>query len=284
MKNNRAKDSPARKLCIWLIACIWLAAIATIVKAGDSTSNYKSRTELTIAVIEFPPYEYSDGGNIDGITVRIVREAFLRMGYVIKLEMLPWSRALNAVQTGRIDGVFQLLKRHERETYILYSNEVLMKEAVVAFTLPGRQVNYDGTVESLSDRALGVRQDFSYGLEFDQAREQGVLRKVVSSVSPQTLLKLLYEEKIELMIGDHYTVPHLHQQLYPQQPALQALSPSITKNDSYFGFTRSRHPLQLRDKFDRTLKTMKEEGSYHRIIERWRQETRDQKRISDDKE
>ncbi len=65
--------------------------------------------ELKLVTLEFPPYEYSENGEIKGSAVEVVKEAFKRMGQPIKINAYPWARAIKMVEGGEADAIFTRL-------------------------------------------------------------------------------------------------------------------------------------------------------------------------------
>ena len=165
-----------------------------------------AQAPLQLAILDFPPYEFREHGRIDGITVRVVREVFQRMKQPFSLRLLPWSRALLYLKSGKIHGVFEVLYKREREAFADYSREVLMQETASLFVLNGKNITFDGTLDTLKNYRIGVRQDFSYGSKFDAAVENKTLKHVVKAVYPADLLRLLNRGKIDVLIGDKFGI------------------------------------------------------------------------------
>ncbi|MFZ6642987.1 substrate-binding periplasmic protein [Undibacterium sp. TC4M20W] len=80
-----------------------------------------------LASLHYPPYEYVEQGEVKGIAVDIVKEAFRLMGHQVSINIYPMRRSLEMVKNGEADGIFTVFKTPEREKYIIYSNEAVLQ-------------------------------------------------------------------------------------------------------------------------------------------------------------
>ncbi len=226
---------------------------------------------LKLAILDFPPYEFKANNGIDGISVKIVKEVFKKMNQTISIELLPWSRALFYLENGNIDGLFEILKKSEREKFADYSKVVLMSEIASFFVLKDSNITFDGDLNKLKDYTFGVRQDFSYGPKFDQAIKNNVINKISKLVYAEKLLVMLSYGRIDILIGDKYGIPYLYNKMESSKKYkdIKRLSPDVEFTPSYMAFSKKRNLAKTRDNFDKFLSEMKKDGTYSRIIENW---------------
>jgi polar amino acid transport system substrate-binding protein len=228
---------------------------------------------VKLAIVDLPPYAFFADNQADGITVSIVKEVFSRMQQPLSVELVPWSRALIYLESGEIDGLFEILEKEERKDYAEYSAEILMDESVSLFVVEDSNILFNGDLSQLKDYRFGVRQDFSYGSQFDQAVANKVLTKITRSVHPQQLLEMLYFQQIDILIGDKYSIPYLNKKIRAKIPSrinlyqnIKRLTPDVQSTPTYLAFSKKSKFTELRERFDRTLVEMKEDGTYARII------------------
>ena len=232
---------------------------------------------LKLAILDFPPYEFKANNGIDGISVKIVKEVFKKMNQTISIKLLPWSRALLYLENGKIDGLFEILKKSEREKFADYSKVVLMSEIASFFVLKDSNITFDGDLNKLKDYTFGVRQDFSYGPKFDQAIKKNVINKISKSIYAEKLLVMLSYGRIDIIIGDKYGIPYLYQKMrlnkedgdLKRYKDIKRLSPDVQSTPAYMAFSKKRNLSKLRDNFDKVLLEMKKDGTYSKIIKNW---------------
>ncbi|MCK5194699.1 MAG: transporter substrate-binding domain-containing protein, partial [Desulfobulbaceae bacterium] len=239
---------PGNQICVKVMLIITFLLCVTFAVA-EAQQQSEGVNTLKIALLDFPPYEFQANNKIDGITVRIVREVFKRMNQPISMSKLPWSRALLYLQRGEIDGLFEILKKPEREEFADYSKVVLMDETASLFVLDDSSISFDGDLNKLQNYTVGVRQDFSYGAEFDQAVEDKVISKMVKKVYPEDLLRLLNFGRIDILIGDKYGIPYTYNKIYTVKnfKKIKRLSPDVQYTPSYMAFSKKRNLTKIRD-------------------------------------
>jgi len=247
-----------------------IVVVLVLIGSLFSTQSFADEI-LKLAILDFPPYEFKKGPEIDGISVQIVKEVFKRMNQPISIELLPWSRALLYLEEGKIDGLFEILKKPEREKFADYSKVVLMDENASLFVIKDSNIIFDGDFNKLKDYTFGVRQDFSYGHKFDQAVKDNVINKIIKKVEMESLLHLLNRGRIDILIGDKYGIPYLYSQMESsiKYKDIKRLSPDVEFTPSYMAFSKKRNLAKTRDNFDKFLSEMKKDGTYSKIIENW---------------
>ena len=52
-----------------------------------SAVSVASAATYRFVTLEYPPYEYTEGGQVKGIAVEIIRETFKQMGHEVKIEV-----------------------------------------------------------------------------------------------------------------------------------------------------------------------------------------------------
>ncbi len=109
---------------------------------------------LELVTLQYPPYEYEEKGEIKGIAVDLITEAFKRMDQPINITFYPFARALKMIELGHADALFTAYKTPEREVMADYSNEVLIQQATSLYTLRDSLIQYDGNLATISDYTL----------------------------------------------------------------------------------------------------------------------------------
>ncbi|WP_299795501.1 transporter substrate-binding domain-containing protein [uncultured Shewanella sp.] len=231
---------------------------------------------LDIAILEYPPYEYTVNGEFHGVSVRLVEAVFQRIDQPIKLQVLPWSRALKFLKEGKIDGLIEVLIVPERLSYIDFSQVVLMEERITLFVVEDSPITFDGDLTALSDYHFGARQDFSYGSIFDEAVADRVIKRISIEVEFDTLLLKLCTGDIDILIGEKDTIHYASSRVKVLQNTsikrcknIKRLSPIIQTTSAYMGFSKVNGLTHIRDRFDEALTEMKRDGSYRKIVETW---------------
>ncbi|RED51600.1 substrate-binding periplasmic protein [Aestuariispira insulae] len=231
-----------------------------------------SSERLKVAMFEFAPYEFSRDGQVHGLSVEIVREVFNRSGQAYDLVLLPWSRALLYLEDGRVDALFTVLDNPERREFADFCDEPLIDETVSLFVRGGSPIRYEGLVDTLAGQRFAVRQDFSYGLEYDGAVEAGLIKPLLRVVNSKDLIQALIFDQVDVIIGDRYGIPYIYRLNFighPRSKGIRKLNEDLQVSPAYLAFSKKRQRHQERDLFSKHLRDMKRDGTHAAIISRW---------------
>ena len=95
----------------------------------------------------YPPFIYLNNDSTPtGIDVDIATEAFARMGYAVRFEIIDWEQKTNLVESGAIDCIWSCFSMDGREQLYRWVGPYMVSRQVVA-------VNADSGIETLADLA-----------------------------------------------------------------------------------------------------------------------------------
>ena len=107
--------------------------------------------EWTFVSEDFPPISYPQAGSavaVDaplamaaGPLAELVELACQRLGHQCRVQVLPWRRALELAESGKVEGIFAVLDVPERQRY-LHVSRMLLASRYSLFTPPGGTLTY----------------------------------------------------------------------------------------------------------------------------------------------
>ena len=134
----------------FLNGCTLLAASAALgglTACGGTDAKNRGLPQILIGSDTYPPYIYlNNDGTPAGIDVEIATEAFRRMGYAARFEVIDWEQKTALVESGAIDCIWGCFSMQGRETLYRWAGPYMVSRQVVA-------VNADSSIQSLSDLA-----------------------------------------------------------------------------------------------------------------------------------
>ena len=134
----------------FLNGCTLLAASAALgglTACGGTDAKDSDLPQILIGSDTYPPYIYlNNDGTPAGIDVEIATEAFRRMGYAARFEVIDWEQKTALVESGAIDCIWGCFSMQGRETLYRWAGPYMVSRQVVA-------VNTDSSIQSLSDLA-----------------------------------------------------------------------------------------------------------------------------------
>lgn len=221
--------------------------------------------EYRFVTLQFPPLEYeNERQEAEGGVVEVVRAIMEKLGHRVEIRVLPWTRAMQMVASGRADAIFTAYRNPEREQFLAYSDEVLLNQEIYFYKKRGSPLQFDGTFASIHNARIGIVSTISYGQVFDQYRP--VIQLDKANQLTHNFLKLT-KSRIDLLISSYYVSEWTLAKMGVGEQ-VERLPQLIESVPSYIAFTRKRDLGELRALFDDELRRMKANGEYARLLEK----------------
>jgi len=193
---------------------IWLIGIAMILSSFCNASFAQNVVRLTNG--EWPPFQSKNALKHHGVLSRIVTEAFAAQGIQVKYGFFPWKRALNYAKTGVWDGSVGWAWNRADFVDAFYFSDPILTVPKALFYLKKQPVKWE-TMDDLAGLTIGVTDGYTYGVEFDKAREDGVFEVQEVSTDLQNIHKLLFGRFDAFAMGIDVAYYLLHKNFLPDE-------------------------------------------------------------------
>lgn len=246
-----------RLLLLWILAALWLPALA-------------AQKELTLVSFDYPPFmeEGQAPEPARGMAIDIVVEAFRRMNVPVRIVFYPLARGLAMLESGQADGIFTLKKNPEREARFLFHARPLLRQEYVIFVRKNSPFAFDGDITSLENISLGILNRAYYGPVFNAALEAGLFKKLdIANSHRGTFLKLL-ANRTDAVIGSRIVGIALLKQLKAEQKVVIS-GPVLDSAPSYLMFSRLSVTPEFVRQFDSALTAMNDDGTLASISKKY---------------
>jgi len=234
---------------------------------GGAASPGEKR-QLVLVAANSIPTAYFVNDEPTGVLVDVVREAFSRAGYSVTIKLEPWARCIEDARDGIADGIFSIFDTPERRTFLSYTSQPIITQTVSFFVQKNSPISFDGNFATLSSRTLGVINQTSYGPRFDEALKNGTFRKVDYANSAESIVKILLAGRVEVIPSYRHVVLNTAKFLGVQDQ-IRELTPEVESIPSYLAFSRKQDYRSVMADYEKALKSMRQDGSYDRIFERY---------------
>lgn len=244
-----------RRSLYHIICSLILAVCVTFSPVAHAEEQY-----LPIVFEDYPPYEYVKDGQVTGINMDIIREAFKRMGKTPFFEPRPWKRALYQLKHGEILALSSGFKTDKREEFAYFPITPLAMETNMVIALKDRGLRI-GNLQGLRGLKVGVVREYVYGEPFDSMHG---LDKVEAPSSHQ-LLKLLLNQRIDVAICNKDVFRHLGRQAKVSDQLDYVYE--IGSHPLYIMFSKAHgdKARELAEEFGKTVLRMREDGTIDAI-------------------
>lgn len=142
---------------------------------GLFAANASSAQTYKVALAQIPPYAMRNQENASGILVDLARETFKRMGHDVEFQFVPWARAIQYVQNGRVDAIAPFFRNPEREEYVHFPQKGLVDMEITFFQKKGGDLNISIIEDAIGYRVVKVNKA-SLGQKFSRLVDEGLLK------------------------------------------------------------------------------------------------------------
>lgn len=132
--------------------CAFVLAATLFLTVNASGATFKIMTE------EYPPFNYSEDGNITGLSSEVTLEIAKRIGHPTDVEMLPWARAYGLIQ--QKDGLilYSMTRTEAREDLFKWVGPVAANKWVL-FAKKGSGVSVSSLDDAKKVGKIGTYKD-----------------------------------------------------------------------------------------------------------------------------
>jgi len=233
----------------------------TLLTAGAA----RAEDPVTMMTNTWPPYVDQQLPQ-QGLAVELVTYIFARAGYDVNNTVESWPRAMEGVRIGLYDVLGAAWRDDNREQDFIYSEPYLINELIIV-----KRRDMEGrfySIGALANSRVGLSPDYAYGVDFTEIPGITV---VYENHIIQNLMNLL-NNKVDFVVGDRRVIAlQLEEYLKDRRHEIEVVGISLPPRALYVAGSRaSERPAQLIKEFNAALVETKRDGSYQKIIEKWK--------------
>lgn len=234
-------------------------------------SEYSSDSPvLKVGANVWEPY-ISNQLPANGLVANLVTTVLSRAGYQVEMSFMPWHRVSESLISGELDMSIASWYNETRAKELQFTDAYLQNNLVIVKRKDDK-LNFNSPVgfkENITNRGyrLGIFKDYGYGSFFS---EVAPLVHLDYFKYDAQMLRSVANKKTDLALIDSWTA---EQSLANQNNIAKHLellpTPVISQNlHATISLKRNDHK-EISEAFNKTLKAMKEDGSYQQILQRY---------------
>ncbi|KMT22155.1 transporter substrate-binding domain-containing protein [Clostridium cylindrosporum] len=136
-----------------------LISLLIIFLLVDPTVYGAQRNKKVIRIggdFDYPPYEFIDtNGVYKGFNIDIVKAVAREIGYDVEFKPLTWGKAIENLESGKIDAIQGINKTKHRGQNLLFSTPYTINQQVI-FTL--KDTAYISSIEDLKGKRVSIQK------------------------------------------------------------------------------------------------------------------------------
>ena len=243
-------------------------AAPSVTKSVQNSTNGAATTSKTIEIAgdeANPPFMFVDAnGNTAGLYPILLEAIFQRMGMNVSIKNFPWNRAFEMGKNGEMPlaGVY---KNDERMKVFDYSDAIYPNKIMI-YVQKGKSFKFE-TPDDLAGKNIGIMRGWTYGDAFDQAKAKGLFATEEVSSDSDNLQKLVLG-RLDCVLAESTIAGQIIKQ-NGYEDKVEMLSTPLIVFDAYLVFAKSTNQTELIKTFNETLASMKQDGSYDKLISDW---------------
>lgn len=222
-----------------------------------------SQKTITLATDPFPPFHSPDVVGY-GFFAEIVKEAFATENYTLKIEFVPWNRALEYGEKGLYDGILGALYSEERDRKFLFSDSVY-KYGLVLYTNKDKIKSKE---EFLQMKGLKLGQVKGYYYPIDKKFVESY--NVIESSSLKNNLNALINNRVDFIIESSPVIDNLLLNEFKDKANQLEEIDVFSEKDFFIMISKKiKDSNVIREDFNRGLEEIKKNGTYDKILKKY---------------
>ena len=241
------------------LLALTLGVGAALAASGEHPREYLLVTDF------WPPFRIEgESGAMQGIDIELIAKLETRLGIKIRVQRVPWVRALGMMRDGTADLMSGLARTQEREAFILYQAPAYA-EIRPAFYQLATNAQPIKRYEDLASTRIGFTRGSVYFEPFDS---DNALNKL-SATDETQLLRMLLGRRFDVIVGSDLQVDYeLRLRGFASEVVKAAYRPAKT-TPLYFGISRKSPLAAEASELGRALAELQADGTIAAILARY---------------
>lgn len=218
---------------------------------------------VTFATDPFPPF-HSPSIKDYGFFAEIVKEAFAISNYQLKIEFVPWNRAMEYGEKGKYDGVMGALYSNERAKSFLFSDSVY-RYGLILYTNKNT-IKTKEEFNKMKNLKLGQVKGYFYPLEKEFTKNY----TIIESSSIENNLNALINKRVDFIIESNPVIENLISNKFKDKGNLIHGIDVFSENDFFIMISKKAlNSTIILEDFNKGLKEIKKNGTYDKILKKY---------------
>ena len=223
----------------------------------DNTPEESQKKLVMVTNATFPPYEYVEKGNIEGIDPEVVRRIATRLGYELEIQDMAFDAIIAAVQTGKAQiAASGITVTEDRKKKVFFTDSYVIAAQVMI-------VPQNSPIKGMAD-LKGKRIGVQHGTTGDMYVKENIQEPQRFQHGPDAVTALV-NGKLDVVVIDGEPA----EAYVSKNPSLKLLSQPLVQEEYAFAIGKSNK--KLLDQFNAELRKMKKSGELAKIINTYRQ-------------
>lgn len=249
-------------LALILVPALNLMTLANAESPTEATNPTKGMHITLGAENSWPPYSDENG---QGISTNIIEAAFAKVGLTPSFKVLPYSRVLHDLKSGKIDGGYNVARQSSTAEKYVFGKEPLLLAKTYWYFIPDKHPRVKSMEDAPNQFKIGTILDYEYGDAYEAQRNRFKEFQVSKQVQ---IIRMLQQNRLDAgLMSEREAEFALKEMGLPIDTLEKRFLNHIDEIYLVFSLKHERSKW-LAEQFDKGLIALKESGEYTQLAER----------------
>ena len=260
--SEEGEDSMKTKIFLKMAVIVFLTIFAVSCGKSDKKESVKNKKYIIAVDLIYPPFSYKENDQNVGIDVDLMKAIAKQEGFEVEIKPMDFGGIIPAIQSGQLDGAIAGANITEERKKIVDFSEPYYDAGLVAV------VNKDNTTIKTSKDLEGKNIAVKNGTAGAKYANQNLKNKAQIRVYEDTasMLKAVENNQADAAFEDYPVIAYT---LKVTPGAKLKIGTDKLTNDKNGFMVKKGENKELLEKFNKGLKTLKENGEYQKIIDKY---------------
>lgn len=240
------------------------AACLFVAWAGAASSQETVR----IVTEEFPPYNFTRGGKITGLSTEVVEAVLKEMNVTGQIHSMPWARAYDTALNSENVMIYSIVRTEQRDKLFKWVGVIAPGDWYL-FSLPSRKLRLKSLEEAKAYQTGTVNEDV--GEQFLVSRGFVIGKNLQSSNKYEANYQKLKLGRVDLWVANRNVASHIAREAGDDPAKTLEVAyqfPDLGTQGNYMAFGPKTSDAYVQ-RFRQALEAIKKKGIYDAIQKKW---------------
>ncbi len=152
------------------------------------------KSYATFYTLEYPPFSCLHEQTAKGISIHFIKEIFKLTNIKDDIVISNWENALEKAKRQEIDGIFPAIKNKNREDFLIFPNESIFTEEIIAIGDKDEVTKIENNIEELNGKKICSGKSYSLGKKIDELSSNNKIIRVDEEDINDCITKILKKD------------------------------------------------------------------------------------------
>ena len=239
--------------------------------AGSTKNNTSANDSNTITVgtsTDYRPFAFINQGEsndkVKGLEIDIFNEIAKRNNWKVKYVIANWNGLIGMLDSGKIDTVaHQVTITSERKSKYYFSDPYVYSGVQIAVKKGNNSVK---SLKDLNNKTVAAESGMNFYKSLDKFNNQGGNIKIKQYSDYNSIFSEVNLGRADALVEDRLAIMNT---IKHSNYELQLAGDPIEKMENAYPFLKTPSGKQKVEKINKTLKSMRDDGTLKKISEKW---------------